>query len=191
MPYLMGAPFPFRFLHGSAGGPSGLQMLLPKISEVDGGGGHMVWTCPASSSQSVTMPGSTSVTYNVTFRIVGVVEKAKYTGGTTSGFVNTDGTPDYGFSAFTGGENVYKITTSDPAHTYFLNAGAPGTGFPAVVAIDYNLTIPVKGGSTISLIANAGDALEEKHTLSVSGITDPAQPYLGQWIDAIVLGVSG
>lgn len=181
MPYLLGAPFPGSRIVL----PGDLQFLLPKTGDVDGGGGHMVWSCPGTSSQSIVMPGVAGVTYNVTIRIVGVVEVAKYTGGTTSStYFNVDGTP------IGGGQNVYKIVTSNPSHTYFLNASWSGSGFPAVVAIDYQKTIPVVGGSTISLLADAGDGLEEKHSISVSGITNPGQPYLGQWIDVFSLSVS-
>lgn len=183
-PYLMGAPFPSRLIINP--GPSGLQFLLPRIADVTVSGGHIVWSCPNSSSQSVVMPGSASVTYNVDIRIVGVVETAKYIGGTTtSTFFNTNGTADGSHPS----QNTYKITTSNPVDTYWLNASWSGSGFPSVVAIDYNKTIPVVGGATISLIANAGDSLEERQFITVPDISDPPQPYLGQWIDVFILSI--
>ncbi len=144
----------------------------------------MVWTCPSSDSQSIVMPGSTSVTYDLELRFVGVVEEAQYIGGTTIGSLNIDGS-----AGLHPGQNTYRLTTSDPAHTYFFNAGWIGTGFPDVGAIDFTHTIPVVGGATITLLASAGDGLEEKHSLSVGGVTDPAQPYLGQWINVEVVSI--
>jgi hypothetical protein len=177
----MGAPF----VSPSFASLAGLQFLLPSTGVVDAN----TWTCPASYTQTTTMGGSASHVYNVTFRVVGVVEIAKYTGGTTTGFLNVDGTP-----VTTGlwtGSNIYKLTVSDPAHTYYLNQGPWDGSQPTPIGIeDYDITIPIRGGATVTISADSGDGFERRHTLSVSGITSPAQPYVGQWIDLIVLSIT-
>jgi len=166
---------------------SSQQWLLPCTS-----GGTLACSTTGTSSTANTCVGDSATTYYVTLRFRGVVEPKIYTGGTydgvTPGF-NVDGTPDGT------GANIYKLVVSSPSHTYYLNA-VPSTwvySACSVYAIDYTKTIPVNGGASVTLTALSIDSSECRNNaatggpLSVSGITTPAQPYDGQFMQVDVV----
>lgn len=102
-------------------------------------------TCvgPNSASSDEMMSGTNAVVYDVTIRVRGVVETKAYNGGNTDGYWNDGGTPDG--SAF----NRFSLEVSDPAATYYLNAGQSNNQW--CVGMDYQQTIPVRGGATLTL----------------------------------------
>jgi hypothetical protein len=102
-------------------------------------------TCvgPNSATTMQMMSGTTSVTYDVTIRVRGVVELCGYDGGTTNGYWTVGGTPDS--SAF----NAFALEVSDPPGIYYLNTGPPNNQW--CVGLDYERTIPVQGGATLTV----------------------------------------
>lgn len=155
-------------LHGV--GPAsllGVSWRLPGTDPVSGS-----WACGADSKSAI-MTGAVGVTYNVSLQFVGVVEPKTYTGGSGSGSFQSGGSPAADVT------NIYKLEVSDPAATYYINRGTSGG---PCASINFAATIPIKTGASITLTAdNGGDGRELMHSISVGGVTDPPQPYVGQW----------
>ncbi len=181
MPYCMGAPF-LGSLVALAGELADLAWRLPRIADFGGG-----WQCANLVTDTAVMGGDPTKTYDVTMRIVGVVELHEYSGGSNDGaYFQTGG------SGISGTWNQYSISTDDPAATYFVNRNpaGPGGGPALPVAVDFEITIPIQGGATVTATGfSGGDVLEASHTISVPGVTDPTQPYVGQWLNITVLSV--
>ena len=191
----MGAPFSPQ--PAPAGSLAGLQWLLPwqgpwSVSPSD----PNIRECPATATQSAVMSGPTGNSYDVTLRFQGKVEKMSYTGGSNDGALwQIGGSPDLG-NPSSSGSNIYKLQISSPAQTYYLNRGT--TGFGSMFTIDYTKTIQIDVGATVTLSADANngatpgelsDGSGDTPTISVSGVTNPAQPYAGQFINMTVTNV--
>jgi hypothetical protein len=165
---------------------SGLQWQLLNTGAAVAG----VAPCQGLTSTTTYMGGDPNVTYNVTLRFRGVIETKAYTGGTVlAPFVNRDGVPDGT------GWNIYKLIIGNPSHTYFLNLGA--SNLHHIFGVDYQITIPIQGGSQVTLTADAVDGVQiwnsstdppTQTPISVPGITNPPQPFLnGQFLQMDVL----
>jgi hypothetical protein len=181
LPYLW---LPLAALFGS-GQLSGLQWVLPSTGAAVNG----IMPCLSSSNVVAINGGDPTVTYNLTFRFRGVVEQKTYNGGTNDGaFFQIGGAPAGD------GYNVYKLTISSPAQTYYLNRGTSGQTL--CYPIDYQKTLPVNGGATVTLFADSVDNNEVWNSstnppvqtpISVPGITSPTQPFNGQFVQMDVL----
>jgi hypothetical protein len=170
-----------------AAGLSGLRWALPCGADL---GGHV---CAATTAMSMsTLKGEAGKTYDVTLRFRGVVEQRTYTGGTIDGYwVSGAPAPTPG-DAF----NIYQLGISSPAQTFYLNAGA--SSIYRCFAIDYQETIAMAAGATVTLTADAVDGHEIEN---LDMTTDPANPiivpdvppapaaYNGQFIQMDVLSV--
>ncbi|MDX6480350.1 MAG: hypothetical protein QOG85_860 [Gaiellaceae bacterium] len=173
---------------GGAGPAAALDGLIARLART-GDDSPGIWDCEETDSDAAVMGGASGTTYNVSFRFVGVVETKHYTGGSNDGsYWQVGGAPATDLQ----GPNVYKLEISNPAQTYYLNRG---TGASAVAAIDFQKTVPITAGATVTLSAMSveemdGQFRELSHSISVAGITSPAQPDLGQWIVVQVQGVS-
>jgi hypothetical protein len=167
---------------------SGLQWRLPYMGTVTA----TVCTCPGTNFSSVTLSGDPNRIYLVTLRFRGIIEEKSYTGGT----------PVAGTLCLVGGTpaadvyNVYSLQVSYPAQTYYLNNG---TSFiQRCFGIDYQVVIPMQGGCIVSLLANSIDGQEITNNqdalggnpYSVPGISSPAQPYNGQFLQMDVVSVT-
>ena len=100
--------------------------------------------------RSLTFGGQSGTVYDLTLRFRGVVEPKTYTGGTPAGDnFYIGGTPSP--SNF----NVYGFTVSAPlpAVEYYLNFEPVRGERDYILTFDYQKTIPVEGGATITLIA--------------------------------------
>ncbi|MCA9709747.1 MAG: hypothetical protein KDK70_28165, partial [Myxococcales bacterium] len=82
-----------------------------------------------------------TVTFAVTLRLRGVVEEKAYSGGVSDGLWNEGGSP------VNDPWNIYALTISDPAQTYYLNAGAPDVDY--CTAVDYEQTVSITGGAQV------------------------------------------
>lgn len=175
-----------------AGSLDGLQWVLHNTGPPSGPG---FGPCDSNATVTATMGGDSSIAYNVTLRFRGVVEEKTYTGGTNDGaFWQVGGTPD------TGPWNIYRLTISNPSTTYYLNRGA--SGLFHCFAIDYQKTITINGGATVTLYAdsvpqpnpeqvwNSSTDPPTQTLISIPGITSPAQPFDGQFIQMDVISVS-
>lgn len=145
-------------------------------------------SCGAGSSSHTTLIAAPGTSYDVTFRIRGVVEGKVYDSGTNDG-----ANWQIGGSPSDSVWNVYELTISSPAQTYYINRGSEN---PPVFAIDYEKTVQVDAGATITLSSNSVDDNEvDNHTNVVATDDDPshpivvAQPFDGQFaqIDAIAI----
>jgi hypothetical protein len=181
LPYVW---LPLAALFG-AGQLSGLQWVLPSTGAASGG----IMPCLPNSTVLAINGGDPNVTYNVTLRFRGVIEQKTYIGGTNNGaFFQTGGAPA------ADGYNVYRLTISNPAQTYYLNRGTSGQF--VVYGVDYQVTVPIAGGATVTLFADAVDNQEVWNSstnpptqtpISIPGITSPAQPFNGQFLQMDVV----
>jgi hypothetical protein len=182
LPYVW---LPLAALFG-AGQLSGLQWVLPSTGVPVNG----IMPCLPNSQVIAINGGDPNVTYNVTLRFRGVIEQKTYVGGTNNGaFFQTGGAPA------ADGYNVYRLTVSNPAQTYYLNRGTSGQ--LVVYGVDYQVTIPIAGGATVTLFADSVDNQEVWNSstnppppatpISIPGITSPAQPFNGQFLQMDVV----
>jgi len=107
--------------------------------------------CDSGATSSYEVGGNPSTVYDVDLRVRGVVEMNSYSGGTVY-------TPTYVYKNATGGltnVNRYKLIVSDPPATYYLNRGSFSEY--DITTLDYNVTVPIRGGATISLVADSID----------------------------------
>lgn len=124
-----------------------------------------------------TFAGEPGILYDVTLHVRGVVEPKNFTGGTVQfDHFQTDGEPvknDY---------NFYSLTVSDPAAMYTTNRNMEKVGH-YTFAIDYHVTIPVRGGATVTMGAydsnDVAIANHEQHV--IEGIPPAPQPFDGQF----------
>ena len=122
--------------------------------------------------------------YKVTLRFRGVVEPMMYKDGQQVG--------DY---FYIGGEknnatyNVYQISVSEPKQHYFLNR-QDKVGHQ-IFTIDYNQTLEIAGGATITLHGNGqnGRLITNFKKLVVPDIKPAPEPYNGQFIQINVVDV--
>lgn len=135
------------------------------------------------------LAGAAGTTYQVTLRFRGVVEQKAYTGGVADGYFYTGGAEDGG------AYNVYAMTVSSPAQTYFLNAGA--SDITNCWPLDYTETIPIDAGATVTLTSQAKDGQEIKNRDAATGapivvpdVPPAPDPFNGQFIQMDVVSVS-
>jgi hypothetical protein len=166
-----------------AGTLDGLLWQLPCAA---GASGTSCATTPTTTT-STTLGGTAGVTYDVTVHIRGVIEQKTYPGACATGAWAAGGQIN--------GDpyNIYQLTVSSPAQTFFVNAGT--SYITNVWPIDYTTTFRVDAGATVTLFANAVDGAEIRNLdaggapVSVSG-TQVAQPYDGQFIELDVVSVA-
>jgi hypothetical protein len=141
----------------------------------------------------VTFGGDPSVTYDVELRIRGLTEPKDFSGGEVQQqYFQIGGTPgsnDY---------NIYSITVGDPAQVYTLNRNEMGVGHYTFM-LDYTVTIPIQGGTTVTLtmidpnniaIANPGGSSGSSEPYVVPEIPPFPEPFHGQFIQMDVLSVT-
>lgn len=111
------------------------------------------------ADKSVTMRGTVGKTYDIVVRFRGVVEQRAYAGDTPS--PTATGT-NHEFFAQGGSEtpngddwNIYALRISAPAFSWHLNSGVSNDFFSD--PIDYQATIRVAGGATLTVHADSFD----------------------------------
>jgi hypothetical protein len=165
---------------------------------------NFTWLMPISSGSHATDPddvvvnlgGNPLKTYAVTLRFRGIVEWKNYSGGVQTSHFYTGGVgADPGTLPSNTIRNIYSIAVSDPAQVYYLNAYLSGTT-DGVFVIDYNETISMQGGSSITLHATSVDNLGFENlsnlTVPVSGGDPPimvSQPYAGQFVQMNIVSI--
>ena len=144
-------------------------------------------TC-ADSATLVTriVGGGPGERWHVTIRIRGVMEYMGYTGGTAGpGNWYVGGMP--GDSA----QNYFKLTISSPDSHFYLNSGS--TTQHNSWLHDYEATFDLDAAASVIFESNGQDSAEwegvdpDDVPLSVAGITDPPQPYNGQFAQLDVI----
>ena len=164
---------------------AGLRWELPCVA------GHTGYSCAPQAPQiddPVTLGGAQGVTYYVSLRFRGVVEQNSYSGGTQEDYWHIGG------ASSDGTYNIYSLTVSQPAQTFFLNAGT--AGIQHCWPIDYVRTIEVEGYAEISLQADVQDyALiinqdESGDPIVIPDIPPYPDPFDGQFIQMDVVSVA-
>ena len=170
-------------LDGVADVLDGLRWELPCITQTT----QVACTATMTSSSQV-FGGTPGTTYLVTLRVRGVVEQNQYTGGSQNGYLYTGGSPD------NAGWNVHSLTVSSPAQTYYFNAGT--TGVLYCHALDYQVTLPIDGGTLIVATANAMDGQQVRNIdqneqpIVIPNVPPAPASYDGQFIQTDVMGVA-
>jgi hypothetical protein len=124
------------------------------------------------------MGGNAGDSYDVEFRVYGVIEAKTYVGGTNyGGYLNVGGAPAADVW------NIYKIGVSSPSSEVFVNRGTSGGN--SCYSVDYKFTMQIDAGAAVTFSAATIDTNEILHLISVAGVTDPPQPYRGQWLNVV------
>jgi hypothetical protein len=166
-----------------AGTLSGLLWQLPCTGTGDDS------SCPtnANATVSTTLGGNSGITYDVSLRFRGVVEQKTYLGGCGDGSTWLGEAADNGDTY-----NVYRLSISSPAQTFFLNVGT--SNIPHTVSLSFDKTVRINAGASITLYADSKDDTEIKNIgddgspIFLTGTSVP-QPYDGQYIQMDVLSV--
>ncbi len=136
-----------------------------------------------------TLKGDATKTYDVTFRVRGLVEPRIYEGGMAdpaSPWLQVGGMPSN-----TGAEHgrqygVFKIEVSDPKQVWFLNKDQKLKDHE-LYKLDYMVTVKAKGGATISVVfadAPSSGAIANHKNMVVEGIPEDVvkQPFKDQFM---------
>jgi hypothetical protein len=186
---------------GSAGGKAGAGAGAGAGVDVAASLSGLLWqlpcTAPNDSVSCATTPTTTAmttlglangITYDVQLHFRGVVEQKTYTGGCTDGASWQSGGTDSGDTY-----NVYELSVSAPAQHFFLNVGS--SSITHTFAIDFQKTIRVDAGATVTLYAASKDNIEIRNLdaaaspISIAG-TSVVQPFDGQFIQMDVDSVT-
>lgn len=144
--------------------------------------------CVASQvSKTFAFEGQLGTSYDVTLRFRGVVEENAYSCAAKVGSFCSGGSP------VVAGWNVFSIKVGDPAQIYYLNAGTAGVlhCWP----LDYQATIPIKGGAAIELAGDAIDGQQVRNIdaannpIVVPGVSPAPQAYDGQFVQIDVVSI--
>ena len=168
---------------------------------------------------SKKIAGDANVTYDVTLRVRGVVERYWYEGGTldpVSKVFYTGGVPTVG--GFTSacknkaselpfalpaevtpkdgcfnGFNVFAMTVSEPKQHFYLNYTADKNGDRpphAVYSTDYTVKIQMKGQATLDFFIIGSDEHQcYNHDKVIEGVTLTSSPYIGNFLQFDVVQV--
>ncbi len=168
---------------------------------------------------SVQLSGDASVTYVVTLRVRGVVERYWYEGGSldpVSQVFYTGGRPSIGdypsacknqasqlpfelpaalspedgcFNGF----NVFAMSVSAPAQHFFLNYTADKDGDRpphAVYEQDYTVSVEMQGQARLDFYVIGSDEHQcYNHSEIIEGVSLPSSPYIGEFLQFDVMGV--
>jgi len=181
--------------------------------------------CPqlnAVKNQHVTqkIAGDASVTYDVTLRVRGIVERYWYEGGTldpVSKVFYTGGVPTVGGFAsaqknkvselpfslpteisptdgYFNGFNVFAMTVSAPKQHFYLNYTADKNGDRqphAVYSQDYTVTIQMQGQASLDFYIIGSDEHQcYNHDKVIDGVTLKSSPYVGEFLQFDVVKVT-
>jgi hypothetical protein len=139
-------------------------------------------------TKTATLAGDPATTYEVTLRFRGVVEQETYDGGQAEELWYVGGHPA------NGAYNIYELDVSAPAQVFYLNAGK--AGIERVFPIDYQKTIRIRGGATVTLAADAQDGQlianvdDHKKPVVVADVPPAPAPFDGQFIQMDVISVA-
>jgi hypothetical protein len=163
---------------------TGARWLLPCTPGTDHMPNNTACHC-ADGSQDVHVTVGGAGQWHVMARIRGVMEWMGYTGGSASGNWYVGGQPG------DGADNYYELAIDMPAQHYYINVGNSNVGHSW--SYDEMVTFDVAAGATLTFSANGQDRIQwmgvdgAGQPISITGITDPPQPYDGQFARLDVL----
>jgi hypothetical protein len=156
---------------------TGARWLLPCTG---GTGDPALCDCTGSAlSQNLQIGGTPGEHWHVTARIRGVMEVMTYRNGAVDGTWYAGGAPN------DNNWNVYRLTISAPSQVYFLNPGTALVHYSE--AFDYTQTFDVDAGATVTFVLDGQDSFQWRGidqngaVISIAGVTDPPQPFDGQY----------
>lgn len=164
---------------------TGLRWVLPCIN--NGTPNPNACTCAANVVLSTLLLDGDATMWRVRLRIRGVMEHMQYQNG-----VQGPGNWYVGGNA-TGGDNYYKLTVSSPPSQYFINSGDTNQNHSWIH--DYEAELDVAGNAGFTFESSGQDSIQWEGVdpsdvpISLPGVTDPVQPYNGQWARIDVLSV--
>lgn len=172
-----------------AGALSGLRWELPCQSAATDPA--LCTTQTANITKTTTLAGASGTTYAVKLRFRGVVEPKTYNGGVETGFFSVGGTPA------TDTANIYRLTVSAPPATFFVNSGTTRASTALYAeAIDYEATVDIQAGATVTLTAEPLDALQIKNRdqagapFVITGVAPAPSAFDGQFVQMDVVSVT-
>jgi hypothetical protein len=137
-----------------------------------------------------TIGGSNATTYDVKLHIRGLTEPNIYAGGmlsTAQRFYIGGATTQTGYTA-------YSLTVADPPKVYFFNYNS-SVGH-IVFSLDYEVVIPMRGGTTITFDVNGQNSVPDGHGVSnrdrvvIEGVPPAPDPFNGQFVQFDVVDVT-
>lgn len=166
----------------------GLRWELPCVTNTTA---ELCTTPAGDPTVSAALTGTAGASYDVTLRFRGVVEPKTYTGGARTGWFQTGGTPASDTA------NIYRLTVSNPAQTFYVNAGTTRASNALYCeAFDYQATVRAAAGATFTLQAQPLDALQIRNrdqagtAIVVAGVPPAPQAYAGQFVQMDVVSVA-
>jgi hypothetical protein len=130
-----------------------------------------------------TFGGKPGVVYEVALHVRGVVEPKNFTGGTVK-----EQHFQIGGAAAVDNYNFYGIKVSDPPASYTVNRHEAKTDH-FVFPIDYTVTVPIRGGATVTVGAyDANDvAIANYKGVVVAGVPPAPNAFDGQFFQIDVI----
>lgn len=133
--------------------------------------------------------GDPSVVYDVKLHVRGNTEPNTY----VKGKLDPNNRFYVGGETSTPGYTAYMLTVSDPQQVYFFNYN-PSTSHIHFL-IDYEVTIPMRGGTSIKFEVNGGKSVPDGHGVSnreelvVPGVPPAPDPFNGQFVQFDVVSI--
>jgi hypothetical protein len=140
-------------------------------------------------THSKKLAGDSSVVYDVKLRVRGNTEPNTY----VLGKLDPNRRFYVGGETSTPGYTAYMLTVAEPPQVYFFNYN-PSTSHIHFL-LDYEVTIPMRGGTTLTFEVNGGKSVPDGHGVSnrdklvVPGIAPAPDPYNGQIVQFDVISV--
>lgn len=167
----------------------GAQWRLPCTPGTNGDPNMSACRCASGvDTHEVQIGGDSGQRWRVEVRIRGVMERMMYTQGSGSGPWYVGGAPG------DGGNNYYKLSISSPPAHYFINHGSTAQNYSTVH--DFTASFEVEGGAVVTFEASGQDGVQWEGVdmndmpIKLQGITDPPQPYNGQFAVLSVVSVT-
>lgn len=133
--------------------------------------------------------GEPSTIYDVKLRVRGNTEPNTYTGGKLEQkYFYTGG------QTSTPGYTAYMLSVEDPKQVYFFNYSATTGHFHFL--IDYEVVIPMRGGTNVTFEVNGGKSVPDGHGVSnrestvVPDVPPAPEPFNGQLVQFDVVSVT-
>ncbi len=139
--------------------------------------------------KDLSFGGESGKVYDVTLRVRGVVENRDYgAGGTKQG----DWVRVGGVRPAPSAIHVFGIATHDPELNYFLNSWNDTSDLARIIAVDYQVTIPIKGGAKVRVFEydDIGKIWKNAEGLKVEGIAPYPDAFEGQFLQLNVVSVN-
>lgn len=141
-------------------------------------------------SHTKTLGGDPNTVYDVTLHVRGNTEPSTYVKGQLD---QTNQRFYVGGETSTPGYTAYMLTVTKPQQVYFFNYN-PSTSHMHFL-IDYEVTIPMNGGTTVQFEVSGGKSAPDGHGVSnrdrlvVPGIPPAPAPFNGQLVQFDVVSV--